>query len=514
MSKKVIIESKSVETSFKEHLATPEENRRILFSGPFGAGKTYFINDYFLNNPQYIKVCLFPVDYPVASNEDILENIKFDILNYLLDEYHEDLNLQPEDFSALLLVQMYVLHKMDYFSLGKKVLNWIVPGTAEVADTIEGAKVTLENYEQYKSALTESEQERVVQYLASARSRKGSIRERDGVTELIRSFLLRLKDKYNGFNTMLIIDDLDRLDPDHVFRLFNIFTAHFDSLEESNKFNFDQVMLVCDIDTLRHMFHHRYGPLANFNGYIDKFYSTRPFVFNNRQFLIERIEDLIAPKMKLTEDGPLSQQAAAILSTYGKRSDFFEAFKDLLSRMIELGQLKIRNFDRFGQYVLPNTKFTVKRGQEYQSNSYTFLVFIHFLRQFFVGLQELQTALQACCSSFSAEYTLDNNLFFKDDGLDELLISMTLPFIIDDRIVFKRRKTDFKEQPYPFDNEFGQQILIYYSIDERNDYWNAGLHYLGCKHHQDDATFIQRPNPYIFILRAFAICLNKNFIVR
>ena len=81
----------------------------------------------------------------------------------------------------------------------------------------------------------------------------------------------------NKVTTVLLIDDLDRLDPEHVFRLFNIFSAHYDDVTESNKFGFDKIIFVCDINNIQQMFNHRYGINVEFNGYIDKFYSSEIF---------------------------------------------------------------------------------------------------------------------------------------------------------------------------------------------------------------------------------------------
>ena len=43
-------------------------------------------------------------------------------------------------------------------------------------------------------------------------------------------FLYNLIDqlKKDGKKTVLIIDDLDRIDPEHIFRLLNVFAAHLD----------------------------------------------------------------------------------------------------------------------------------------------------------------------------------------------------------------------------------------------------------------------------------------------
>ena len=70
---------------FKAHLLIPN-NHRIIFSGPFGTGKTYFLNSFFKDSEEYEVIHLYPVNYSVSSNEDIFELIKYDVLFNLLDK--------------------------------------------------------------------------------------------------------------------------------------------------------------------------------------------------------------------------------------------------------------------------------------------------------------------------------------------------------------------------------------------------------------------------------------------
>lgn len=43
--KKLAIPIEKIKTDFQTFLA-PDHNRRIIFSGPFGIGKTYFLNEF------------------------------------------------------------------------------------------------------------------------------------------------------------------------------------------------------------------------------------------------------------------------------------------------------------------------------------------------------------------------------------------------------------------------------------------------------------------------------------
>ena len=76
---------------FQEHLENPF-NERIIFSGKYGIGKTKFLSDFFtienqnsiLKSEKYDVYRLFPTNYSIASNEDILRYIKYDIIIEML----------------------------------------------------------------------------------------------------------------------------------------------------------------------------------------------------------------------------------------------------------------------------------------------------------------------------------------------------------------------------------------------------------------------------------------------
>src|SRR5699024_10335121 len=97
--KEFIFEIDDPKSKFEKHLSLPK-NDRIIVSAPFGAGKTYFLKEFFKNNSKYEVIHLFPVNYSVASNEDIFELLKYDILFELLgkDVEFETLMFSQMDF--------------------------------------------------------------------------------------------------------------------------------------------------------------------------------------------------------------------------------------------------------------------------------------------------------------------------------------------------------------------------------------------------------------------------------
>lgn len=77
------ISIESLSQNFDDHLLL-ENNHRIIFSGKFGMGKTFFLQRYFdQHQDKYNTIILSPVNYVVSSNENIFELIKADILKQL-----------------------------------------------------------------------------------------------------------------------------------------------------------------------------------------------------------------------------------------------------------------------------------------------------------------------------------------------------------------------------------------------------------------------------------------------
>lgn len=50
-----------IKSDFQQFLA-PDHNRRIIFSGPFGSGKTYFLNEFFEEKGEYFPIFLRPIN--------------------------------------------------------------------------------------------------------------------------------------------------------------------------------------------------------------------------------------------------------------------------------------------------------------------------------------------------------------------------------------------------------------------------------------------------------------------
>lgn len=277
-NKNIYIEPISA-SDFEKHI---ENSSNIFFSGSYGMGKTTYLKKMFnveagILKDKYISIHLFPVNYSIASNKDIFELIKYDVLYNLLDYLDiEDLDLLSEDFYK------NDLGKYISENIGKILLSFItlIPKIGESIEKIQDKILKInQDYEKIKKDNTKS---KILEFIESINSTKGNIYENDFYTDLIVKLVKVLKNKSNK-KILLVIDDLDRIDPSHIFRILNVLSAHIDSdlyNEKSNKFEIDKVVLVADYFNLKNIFHHIYGEKTDFKGYIDKFYSNEVFEYS------------------------------------------------------------------------------------------------------------------------------------------------------------------------------------------------------------------------------------------
>ncbi len=282
-------------------------NSKILFSGGFGQGKTTFLNFYFNEafNKYYNVFRVFPVNYSVASNEDIFKYIKADILFQLLG-YGIEFDKSSVDIKQTFQEYIYLNPRKTIFSFLRNVSK-INAKTAILDRSLEALNAFMKPIIEYHDFQQNDDKEATENYIKDVYDREGSLFEDNFYSQLIRQLLERAKEQ-NDRPNVLIIEDLDRMDPDHIFRILNVISAHYDTYsnngdyESHNKFGFDKIIIVCDIENIRSIFHHKYGMNTNFEGYINKYYSTRPYTFENltsiKAYLDEKLESYNKKRFK------------------------------------------------------------------------------------------------------------------------------------------------------------------------------------------------------------------------
>ena len=256
-------------TDFKQVF---EKENHMIFSAKFGDGKSYFLKEFIDSSEKgdYYFITLHPVNYVVEDNKDIIEYIKRDILFQLIKD--DRINDFKDKFDK---VFDSVCNKESLLKLADFVASiFPVKGFKAGYDALTDLVTTIHNKFQDQDVLHV-----VNDYLNGFYGKEGCISECDAFTCLIQETLKRMG------KTVLIVEDLDRMDPAHLFRIMNVLSSQIDNpyyknCHNKNKFGFDKIILVMDYDITRHLFHHFYGMNANYDGYMNKFMNSTPFCFS------------------------------------------------------------------------------------------------------------------------------------------------------------------------------------------------------------------------------------------
>ena len=287
---------------FSQYLATTD---RIILSAKFGDGKTYFLNQLRQNedlNKDFKFFTIYPVNYSVAKNEDVFEYIKRDIILQL----NKEGLLDKIDIDA-------VFDSFFSFDDVRAVVSFLL---SFVAGGAFYDKIFNKFWEKKKEY--EEKKHTADKYLSSFTQKQGCIYEEDGYTLLVRNAIKWMKEdhamngpEWKGKKAVLIVEDLDRLDPKHLFRILNVLSAHIDDTTNpdlvTNKFGFNNIVLVMDYEATEHIFHHFYGENACYDGYMSKFLSREPFRYSIQHFIALEIENELSRKLGI----------ANIFSTFG-----------------------------------------------------------------------------------------------------------------------------------------------------------------------------------------------------
>lgn len=354
-----LIDIAEVENEFDAYLASGV-GQKIIFSGVFGSGKTYFLKRFFESrSEEYITIHLYPTNYSVATNRDVVELIKYDILYELIQKpgIHLD-KIDASFFEALPFLEgsdylaALKAFSVNIASLGKYV-SLVAPKLGILLSAIETALAGDEIVGKKRQALETNEGEQIRKFVASIEDDVGGIYQFDIYTHLINTLLGRFKSSCRdkeSCKTVLIIDDLDRIDPEHIFRIMNVFAAHFDmkNVENANKYEFDHVILCCDYENIKRIFRNRYGEDVDFGGYINKFFDSQIFRFSNAKAVSLKIQNII-DTIKSKSNPEMRPYSTAFIWT----SFLLDVLKSMvLSRRLSVRELKkmhykIVDFDRY-----------------------------------------------------------------------------------------------------------------------------------------------------------------------
>lgn len=256
-----------------------ENNSRVIFSSRFGEGKTYFLQEYIQQKKDStFFITLHPVNYSVARNEDIFEYIKRDIL--------------------IQLTKHPAFKEINWKQVIQEIFNYdnILETGEFLSDSLPLSKAILTPFRLFKKI---DDKYAIDKFFDAFADQKGSIFEKDEFTQAITYTINQIKSE--GTKCVLIIEDLDRIDPQHIFRILNVLGAHIDTNDciEENKFGFSNIVLVLDYPTTRNIFYHFYGKDADFEGYITKFLSHNPFYYSITKTARQQLKEYISRECKI-----------------------------------------------------------------------------------------------------------------------------------------------------------------------------------------------------------------------
>lgn len=333
---KTIIPIDVAKDLFKTFLGK-NNNKRIFFSARFGSGKTYFLKDFFESHKQeYDCYHLYPIKYQIFENYDVIDLIKYDILFSVLERMQ--LNFKGElRKQKLTAVSRSILQFVD-----KKKLIEAIPKLGK------SVSVTLEVFKDASKLYNDSKDPISAQLQELEESKSG---------EVVNKLNSVLKSEINickgNKKSVLILDDLDRMDPEHIFRILNIMSAMMES-EEDNQWDFDHVILVGDVDNIRHYFYHKYGDKADFQGYFDKFSSITPsYNFDIVQAVMQWIDTEMMKFIKHNDDLESDMQDYAVLNS---------TLKMLFKEFIENKYLNLRQLYKPVKNELPSLSTGISKS--------------------------------------------------------------------------------------------------------------------------------------------------------
>ena len=374
---------------FEAHLAIPD-NDRIFFSGKFGSGKTYFLKQFFKSKPEEFNVIhIYPVNYSIASNEDIMELIKADIIIQLVEEYGDTLKFETTNTP----IKTALLSSLKKHPEQLLFLLDTIPGVGgqikQILTGLLSIKTAVQKDQKQQSINT---YEMVMNHLQTQGQTKGGLLEENAITKVLSDCVKQLslgkEESSNDENakkkqSVLILDDLDRIDPDHIFRILNVFAAHFDNPFDpsaKNKFGFDKVILVGDAENIRSIFHHRFGSNTDYSGYLNKFYSKNIFGYSLNRVLEERVSEFLS-HVKIAN----RFDSISLTST---NSITYPFLTWILVVLIENNAISIRDLVQFLDRKL-HFAFSTRRVQSYEINNFDIALALYC----FCGLIGLEEAI-------------------------------------------------------------------------------------------------------------------------
>lgn len=363
-----IIPMDSEFSTFSEYL---DNNCRGILSARFGDGKSFFLNEVKKQlSDEYIFITIYPVNYQIAENKDIFEYIKRDILLQILMLSEIDLSDNKFNFSLRLWGFLNQYGK----DITSDIISLLVSSLSRIPqEAVAVFQKNIAKFKEYSAQINQSQSDQIENYLNEFAGYKGSIYEFDPLSQIIYQLITDIKEN-SGKQVVLVIEDMDRIDPAHIFRILNVFSAHWDMQDYSeqrlangnsaNKYNFDKILLVCHFQNIKNIFHHFYGAKTDFTGYIHKFSSSTPYEYSLRDVIENWILEKI-PFDKNRYPDICRQLASLIMQKYTDNVDIITNIRHItgfLNRPV--GRYNIENKIIYDNNIWSSSNFFIRARNE------------------------------------------------------------------------------------------------------------------------------------------------------
>ena len=366
---------------FIDHI---KANPRTILSSKFGDGKSYFIQELMRDEEirkEFTFLKIYPVNYQVAENADIFELIKRDLLFQMMAEgmVSDRVTLTKSEELAWFLSSNggNVIQEMLAFL---PMLGMEAEMAKAVITTLKVAKVftkLAKDFGEFRKKKEQGSEDYAVDQLLENLDASG-VYECDAVTSIIKKSIEDYKRRTKK-KIVLFIEDMDRIDPAHLFRILNILSAHMDYCYKfgvqpdgslvGNKFGLDNIILVIEFNTLKRLFANFYGDDEGlFQGYISKFMSSRePFEYS----------------LKEVKYGYIAETIKHIMGIDGHNYGWEDEMVKILFPPESLSENSLRetvqsfNFER---YILRVPRVKTKEGKEIELDT-TFLKILAIMKR-------------------------------------------------------------------------------------------------------------------------------------
>lgn len=285
---------------FDNHL---KSHPRTILSAKYGDGKSYFLKAAEKKlSKKYVFLKLYPVNYQVEENQGVFEYIKRDLLFQLYGN-----GMVPESYFIPDSISSYFFLQHNWEEFAKDILQCLsfLDASNTVKTTVGAFRFLMSMREKYEDLKgNKNSVGSLLNDFLAGYDKKG-IYEADPITSILCGIISAWKQEHPKQKICLVFEDMDRIDPAHIFRILNVVSAHMDygykyavspdSSLAGNKFGVDNIVICLDYDNLHSIYRHFYGPDACFEGYISKFSDNGYFQYSIKRLARHYYANLLVP---------------------------------------------------------------------------------------------------------------------------------------------------------------------------------------------------------------------------